>query len=404
MNDRWHAYIRQDIKLEPTGSGLLDGIAFAAKDVFAVKGYIQGAGSPDWSRTHTAAAGHAHAIERLLASGARLNGMTHTDEMMYSLNGENYNYGTPINPKAEQRIPGGSSSGSAVAAAAGLADLAIGTDTGGSVRIPSSYCGVYGFRPTHGRVSMDGVVPLAPIFDTVGWMSSSAKLAAHAGEVLLEQTAGQRDELSLPRRLLVAEDTLRAADQPTQAALMPLIDELAASFGQTERITIAEEGLEAWMRIFKLLQGVDIWQTHGLWIEQARPRFGPGIAERFAWTRTIADADCVREREAMADIRARLAALLGDDTLLAIPTATGPAPLRNTPLAQMEQLRIRTQQLSCIAGLGGLPQITLPWANVGGCPVGLSLIAGPGQDLKLLRWAAEWEAQERSAVDATTEL
>ncbi|MFD2330421.1 amidase [Cohnella sp. GCM10020058] len=398
MHDRWHAYIRQDIKLEPTGSGLLDGIAFAAKDVFAVKGHIQGAGSPDWSRTHAAAAGHARAIELLLASGARLNGMTHTDEMMYSLNGENYNYGTPINPRAEQRIPGGSSSGSAVAAAAGLAELAIGTDTGGSVRIPSSYCGIYGFRPTHGRVSLEGVVPLAPLFDTVGWMSHSAKLVAAAGEVLLEQSDRQRDIAALPRRLLVAADTLRAADQQTQAALTPLLGELALSFGVSERVTIADEGLEAWMRIFKLLQGVDIWRTHGLWIEQARPRFGPGIAERFAWTRTIADADCRQEREAMTDIRARLAALLGDDTLLAIPTATGPAPLRSTPLAQMEQLRIRTQQLSCIAGIGGLPQITLPWATVDGCPVGLSLIAGPGQDRMLLHWAAEWEAQHRSAV------
>ncbi|SFA82731.1 amidase [Cohnella sp. OV330] len=399
MHDRWHAYIRQDIELEPTGSGILDGIAFAAKDVFAVKGHIQGAGSPDWSRTHTAAVEHARAVELLLASGARLNGMTHTDELMYSLNGENYNYGTPVNPKAEQRIPGGSSSGSAVAAAAGLADIAIGTDTGGSVRIPSSYCGIYGFRPTHGRVSLDGVVPLAPLFDTVGWMSSSAKLAAAAGAVLLEEHEDKANR-ARPRRLLVADDALRTVDLATQSALTPLIAELASSFAASERITIAAEGLEAWMRIFKLLQGADIWRTHGPWIEQTRPRFGPGIAERFAWTRTLAESDCRREEEAMADIRARLSAFMGDDTVLAIPTAAGPAPLRNTPPEEMEQLRVRTQQLSCIAGIGGLPQITLPWAEADGCPVGLSLLAGPGQDMTLLRWAAEWEARRSSAVDA----
>ncbi|CAI6068124.1 amidase [Cohnella sp. JJ-181] len=398
MNDRWHAYIRQDIKLEPTGSGPLGGMSFAAKDVFAVRGCVPGAGSPDWARTHEAASSHARAIDLLLAGGAALNGLTHTDEMMYSLNGENYNYGTPINPKAEQRIPGGSSSGSAVAVAAGLADLAIGTDTGGSVRIPSSYCGIYGFRPTHGRVPLDGVVPLAPLFDTVGWMSTSARLTADAGAVLLEEDGAQAR--TSPRRLLVGKDALRSVDPATQSALKPLIAELASSFAASERIAIAREGLEAWMRIFKLLQGVDIWRTHGTWIERARPRFGPGTAERFEWTRTLSAADSARELQAMAEIRERLADLLGDDTVLAIPTATGPAPLRNTPPAEMELRRARTQQLSCIAGLGGLPQITLPWADVDGCPVGLSLLAGPGQDMMLLQWAADQAADRQAALDA----
>lgn len=399
MNDRWHAYIRQDIKLKPTGSGTLDGMSFAAKDVFAVRGFVSGAGSPDWARTHEAAASHARAIELLLGKGAALNGLTQTDEMMYSLNGENYNYGTPINPKAEQRIPGGSSSGSAVAAAAGLADIAIGTDTGGSVRIPSSYCGVYGFRPTHGQVSLDGVVPLAPMFDTVGWMSASARRMAAAGAVLLEKEESAEKANAMPRKLLIALDALGMADSETQAALTPRIAELASSFEASETIAISREGLEEWMRIFKLLQGVDIWRTHGAWIEQARPRFGPGVAERFEWTRTLSEADSGREREAMAAIRERLADLLGGETVLAIPTATGPAPLRNTPPDRMELRRTRTQQLSCIAGLGGIPQITLPWAEADGCPVGLSLLAGPGQDMTLLRWAAEWEAHRSIAAD-----
>lgn len=237
------------------------------------------------------------------------------------------------------------------------------------------------------------------MFDTVGWMSSSAKLAAAAGAVLLEE-GDEKANRTRPRRLLVADDALRTADLATQSALTPLIAELASSFPASERITIAEEGLEAWMRIFKLLQGVDIWRTHGPWIEQARPRFGPGIAERFAWTRTLAKDDCRREAAALADIRARLSAFLGDDAVLAIPTATGPAPLRNTPPEEMEQLRVRTQQLSCIAGIGGLPQITLPWAEADGCPVGLSLLAGPGQDMTLLRWAAEWESRRSGAMDA----
>lgn len=403
MIDRWHAYIRQDINLEPTGSGALDGLSFAAKDVFDVAGFTAGAGSPDWSRTHAAATVHAPAIARLLASGARLNGLTHTDEMMYSLNGENYNYGTPINPKAEQRIPGGSSSGSAVAAAAGLADFAIGTDTGGSVRIPSSYCGVYGFRPTHGRVPLDGVVPLAPMFDTVGWMSSSAKQLAAAGLALLGGGAAEDGE-AMPTRLLVAEDAFAAADGATRSALGPQLARLEKAFGgAAKRIVVAPEGLEAWMSSFKLLQGLDIWRTHGAWIERVKPRFGPGIAERFDWARTLSEADGDRAREQRADIRARLAGLLDGGAVLALPTATGPAPLRNTPPAEMELRRTRTQQLACIAGLGGLPQITLPWGTVAGCPLGLSLIAAPGRDAMLLRWAAAYEAKQEAAASGAAQ-
>ncbi len=99
-----------------------------------------------------------------------------TDELTYSLNGENIHYGTPVNPKAPGRIPGGSSSGSAVAVAGELADFALGTDCGGSVRAPASFCGIYGMRPSHGRISTAGVFRLAPRFDTVGWFARDGRL------------------------------------------------------------------------------------------------------------------------------------------------------------------------------------------------------------------------------------
>lgn len=388
MSDRWGAYSRRDLTLEPLSEGMLSGLTFAAKDVFAVKGHVSGAGNPDWERTHEAADRHAAAIELLLASGARLDGMTHTDELMFSLNGENFHYGTPVNPKAPDRIPGGSSSGSAVVVAAGLADFAIGTDTGGSVRIPSSYCGIYGFRPTHGRVAIEGVIPLSVTFDTVGWMAGSAKLLKRAGEPLLGPAG---DEGAAFGRLIVAEDAMAAADPETREALEPFVEQIASAFASRESATVAPEGLAEWMRMFRVVQGLDIWREHGEWIERTKPRFGPGIAERFAWTSTLDPEAGRAERRAVSDIRKRLGDFLGEDGVLVIPTAPGPALLRNMQGDRLEERRSRTMQLSCIAGIGGLPQITLPWAEVGGCPVGLSLVAGPGQDRKLLNWAADWE-------------
>jgi amidase len=393
MKDIYGAYRHLDIRAEKLSDGPLDDLFYAVKDVFAIKGYVSGAGSPDWARTHYASERHAAVIERLQRSGANMNGLTHTDEMMFSLNGENYHYGTPINPKAEQRIPGGSSSGSAVAVAAGLADFAIGTDTGGSVRIPSSYCGVHGFRPTHNRVPMEGVIPLAPTFDTVGWMAASAKMLALVGVSLLDGGGTHKPAF---RRLIVAEDAMAIADKETREVMTGLLDKLALSLAVRESYAVSKEGLDTWMNTFKVLQGTDIWQTHGEWIETVKPRFGPGVAERFAWTRTLISEEYPKVRLTMDNIRSGLYELLGDDGLIAIPTAPGPAPLRNTQGEELENRRSRTLQLSCIAGLGGLPQVTLPLATIEGSPVGLSLIAGPGRDGQLLQWVAEWEESQES--------
>ena len=172
-------------------TGSLAGLSLAVKDVFHIKGYRTGAGNPDWLRTHPAVETTAPVVQRLLDAGAHIVGKTHTDELAYSLNGENVHYGTPVNPNAAGRIPGGSSSGSAAAVAGGLVDFAIGTDCGGSVRLPASYCGIFGFRPTHGRIPLDGIVPLASSFDTVGWFTRNARLLEKVGRVLLDDQIGR---------------------------------------------------------------------------------------------------------------------------------------------------------------------------------------------------------------------
>ncbi len=380
MIDQWNAFMNKEVTLAPTGKGPLDGLVFAVKDVFSIQGHVCSAGNPDWLRTHKPANRTADSIQQLLAKGGTLTGTLHTDELMYSLNGENAHYGTPINPAAPDRIPGGSSSGSASAAAAGLVDFSIGTDTGGSVRIPSSYCGLYGIRPTHGAVSINGVVPLAKSFDTVGWMAQKIDVLARVGDVLLPSS----DNSTPFKKLLIEEEAWSLPDTETLASLRPF---LAAAKNQTEHVEsvrVAEGGLANWAAVFRTVQALEIWEEHGSWIDNEKPSFGPGIAERFQLASTLEKNESQCQFDNWKQIQQRMNALLEDDALLLVPTAPGPAPLLGEAA---EHYRAKVMQLTCIAGLAGLPQITLPLARVNGIPVGLSVIAGKNQDRKLVEWA-----------------
>ena len=409
MKDEWNAWIREDVRLNAAGEGKLSGYTFAVKDVFSVRGHISSAGNPDWLRTHGPAVKTAEAIEQLLSAGADMHGLTHTDELMYSLNGQNVHYGTPVNPKGADLLPGGSSSGSAVAAAAGLVNFALGTDTGGSVRVPSSYCGIYGFRPTHGAVSMEGVIPLAPSFDTTGWMAGDAATLRRVGEVLLQQEGAEGSASAVKpfaglqaandsgfARFIVPEDAWELAEPESRSwleALLPLFGEE----GALEPGIASEEGLDVWMRTFRILQGLEIWETHGRWIEEVQPEFEASIAERFAWTSTLSRSNSHPEFLLRQSIQARLRSWLGEDRVLLIPTTPGQPPHRLIQGAANEERRSRTMQLSCIAGLAGLPQLHIPVVT-GLAPFGLSVIAGAGQDLRLLRWAEQWTERHASAL------
>jgi len=389
LRDKWGAFIDNNVSLAPTGSGRLNGLTFAAKDVIAVKNHSSGAGNPDWLRTHLPSAKTAPSIERLLAEGAELLGMTHTDELMYSLNGENYHYGTPINPKAPPCIPGGSSSGSAVAVAAKLVDFALGTDTGGSVRVPSSYCGIYGFRPTHGIISMEAVIPLAASFDTLGWMASDSDTLLKVGEVLIEQ---QSDQDLAYHAMYTSKESWSLVDGDCANVLTSHVNHIEQSLGPMTSTELAQEGLTAWMDTFRYLQGYEIWKAHGQWIEQYNPFFGPGISDRFKWASTIKESDCVAALQLREQLRERVINLLGNNGLLILPTTPGTPPLLHQSGSLLEQRRSFTLQLSSIAGLTGLPQVHIPYKAATSAPFGISIIAGHGQDLRLLRFVNQYAA------------
>jgi amidase len=262
-------------------------------------------------------------------------------------------------------------------------DFALGTDCGGSVRLPASYCGIYGIRTSHGLVPADGVVDLAKSFDTVGYFARDAALMRRVGEVLLP-SAGE----FAPKRLLIADDAFAFAGAEAAAALAGAVAKLKAALPDHRAINVYSGEPSAWSGIFRILQGDEIRARHSAWIDTHQPKFGPGIAERFAWTRTIDPADVERMRPRREAVAAHMDALLGEDAVLCLPTAPGIAPKLATPGPELEVFRTRAFGLLSIAGLARLPQISLPLGMLHDCPLGLSLIAPRGCDLGLLTWIA----------------
>lgn len=385
MDDKWNAFMNDHLNIQQTESGKLKGLSFGVKDVFEIKDYRNSAGNPDWLQSHQASKQHAPVINQLLEQGACMKGTTHTDELMYSLNGENFHYGTPVNPKSSDRIPGGSSSGSAVAVSAKLVDFAIGTDTGGSVRVPSSYCGIFGFRPTHGIVDSKGVIPLAKSFDTVGWMTRDPNVLLAVGEVLISEGMNDMEEFS---SLFFENEAWSYVDNQTKSSYLQNIEVLIENYS-TQYVNITKDGLSKWAELFRNTQGIEIWNEHGDWINRVKPAFGPGIAERFQWASTL-NKECLSEYEEEREIiKDQLTALLKSNGLLVIPTTPGEAPLRNLTVEEMERYRSKTMKLTCIAGLSGFPQVTIPFMKENGIPIGLSFIANHHSDLKLLSWVQQ---------------
>ncbi len=368
------------VALKGAAEGPLAGIDFGAKDVFDIAGHKSGCGNPDWLASHAPAEATAPAIARLLDAGADLAGKTQTDELTYSLMGENAHYGTPLNVNAPGRIPGGSSSGSAAAVAGELVDFAVGTDCGGSVRLPASFCGLYGFRPSHGRITLEGCMPLAPGFDTFGRFARTPTMLARIGEVLLEETP-----LAMrPKQLLMADDAFAAAGTEVIAALKGALDSVRSFVGAEQSAVIAGDGLEACFATFHTLQGTEIWANHHDWIERTRPSFGPGIRERFEWTSTVGESDVAEAKKGREMFSERVHNMLSDGSVLCLPTAPGIAPERGASGDVLDYFRARAMALLCSAGLAGLPQISLPLASLDNCPLGLSLVGRRGSDMELL--------------------
>lgn len=388
MSDHINAFVpgpRARIAGDPGGP--LAGLTFAVKDLFDVAGVSTGGGNHDWARVNPVPTRHAWAVRTLLDAGATLVGKTITDEVSLGILGENAFDGTPLNTQAPDHVPGGSSSGSAAAVAAGLCDTALGTDTGGSVRVPASFCGLYGIRPTHGRLNLAGMLPQAPSSDTTGWFARDADTFARVSTVLLgEPPAAER-----PRTLVIAVDAFGFADPAVARALQPMVERLTRLIGSAREDIMAPPGLSVWARAQRTLQPVEAWNTFQEWVDRDNPRMAFSVVRGLIAGAQVSPTEHGWAGLMRQEARARMRWLLPPGTILCLPTTPFPAPVKGLPQATLTPLRDRITCLCAQGGLTGVPQVSLPGATVDGAPVGLSIIGPHSGDAQLIALAQAFE-------------
>lgn len=370
--------------------GPLNNLTFAVKDNIDVAGYKTSYGSQSWFDAHLPAMNHALCVEQLLNAGARCLGKTISDELTYSLAGENYFYGTPINPKAPERIPGGSSSGSASAVACGLVDFAIGTDCGGSTRVPASFCGILGMRPTTFRISESGILPFSPSVSTVGIFANEINVLEKVMHVLLRST---QEPTSPVKHIYLLEDAFAIADEEINEVLQDKI----AYLKKVPNITVSSikfsEIIDEEMSLYscnekalRVLQSVEIWNAIGSWILCSNPEMDPQIRRVLEGVKEL-DRSQLNEALYLCErIFTKIYQFTKPGDLFCFPTAPCLPPYRGE-LEDVEKGKYfyhRAMAITSFAGAGRLPEISIPVANIGNIPVGLSLAASHGQDEFLL--------------------
>ena len=359
-----------------------DGIRLAVKDLINVAGVPTTAGSRALAATAVAAERDAPCLAGARAAGARIVGKANLDELAFGASGVNAYFGTPVNPLDPGRVPGGSSSGSAVAVAAGEADLAYGSDTGGSIRIPSAFCGVTGLKTTHGRIPLAGVWPLAPSMDTIGPMARDVAGVA-AGLALLEP--GFSVDVAAAARV----GRIRLADVDVDPVIDAAVDAALARCG----VQVIEVSLPGWGAARRtsdvIIDAEAAVSNRALLADPARrdllsPRVRAGLVEAQAVTSAqllVARAEQERWRDAMA------AALRGVDVLALATVPFFPPRLEDA-------VRHGYLALTSPVNLAGFPALALPVPVSAGqrLPASLQLIGRPGAEALLLATGAAIES------------
>ena len=364
--------------------GVLSGYSFVFKDLFDVAGYKTGVGNPTWLQTHDVAANTSPIIESLLLNGAHCVARVQTDELAYSLNGQNIHYGTPVNPIAPNCVPGGSSSGSAVAVANEEADFSIGTDTGGSVRVPASYCGLYGLRPTLNQFELKHCFQLAESFDTAGIFTRDILLMEKVFNTLnkTETNGSSAKILYLEKSLAVhlSEARLKRLKACCKGAGIVLL----------ESDFLVENGLnlDVLSLLFRTIQGYEIIQEHGEWLAKFGHTLDLAINQRVLWSREISSEQYRQAKESQEHFHKQLCKRFKQqDGLWLVPTTPSGPPSLTLTGDELDQYRSNLMGLTSLAGLSGFPQLHLPMSGLQEGPCGISLLGLPDSENDLFETA-----------------
>lgn len=371
------------IEVPHAATGPLAGLTLGVKDIYDVAGHPTGGGNPEFPGASQVAASTAPSVQKLLDAGATYLGKTQTEELTFSLMGQNVHFPHPVNPKARDRVTGGSSSGSAAAVAGGLCDIATASDTGGSVRGPASFCGLIGLRATHGRLSLEKAMPLAPSLDVFGWYAKDAATYEKVADVMLGEAPAALPKVR-PLRLSAFDALVLGPDEAAEYARMVAIVESALGAAtQAPALSFPVDELY-WM--FRRIQAYEAWAVHGDFVSKTA-NMDPAVRARFEFGKTLGCEVAVDETKKRSEFRTELEALLGADGLLVLPTMPGAAPKSASSGDELLDYRERALRLLCLSGLSGLPQITIPLGTVHGAPFGISLIGPRNFDRTLVALA-----------------
>ena len=372
---------KKDISLNEYG--LLSNLNFVLKDMCDVKNLKTSCGNPDFFKKCDFANDYAPFLKDLLNEGPVLKGITVCDEFFYSLIGENGHYGTPTNLNAPSCVPGGSSSGSAAALTTDLYDFSIGSDTGGSVRIPASFCGLIGMRPTHNRINTKGVYPMAPSFDTVGWFANNPEIFQKVGNVLLNNI--ERSNVDF-KQYVVAEDLLELCDAEVQDNFNNYINVNIPNINKT-RLSTNTKAIIA--DNFRILQGAEVKENIIPWIEKNKPNISPEIRSRIDMASKITDIEVSRALIFRKNLIDEIKKSLPEGTIAVFPTSPFSAPKSGQDDESLGSFRKRLMELTSIAGMTSRPQITIPRLKDKSGPVGISLLGWKYSDEILLNKLTE---------------
>ncbi|KAH0927023.1 hypothetical protein HID58_019279 [Brassica napus] len=402
----------------------ITGLSFAISDVFDVTGYVTGFGHPDWVRTHEAASSTCPVVSTLVEGGATCVGKTVVDELAFSISGENKHYESPTNPAAHDRIPGGACSGAAVAVATNAVDFALGIDTVGGVRVPAGYCGVLGFKSSHGAISNTGIIPVSSSLDSVGWFARDPNTLRRVGHVLLQLPfATQRN----PRQIIVADDYFQLLKIPVDRITQVVIKSAEKLFGKQ---SLKHQSLENYFEskvpslkeftrtkaiantkvptsrllanVMQLLQRHEFLQNHGDWINTVKPAIDPVISSQVCDNAELTNEEIENLNTIRNQTRVAINSLLKDDGVLVIPTMPTLPPKLGSKEIISEDYQNRASSLLSIASISGCCQVTVPLGHHEKCPVSVSFIARHGGDRFLLDTVQTMYAslQENSSVIA----